>query len=73
MADKTEVCTYDNPRTMCRECWQNGQLIRSYDHRLFFLPEPIPGEYFFFGANSGAWEEGKLAGNSSALAGEEEP
>ena len=24
------VCTYDNPATMRRECWENGKLVCAY-------------------------------------------
>ncbi len=60
-------CTYDNPATMARECWQDGKLICHYQQILFDIPEPIPTEYYFFGANIGAWKEGQLIGSKEAL------
>ncbi len=60
-------CTYDNPATMARECWQDGKLICKYDSTLFFLPNPIPAEHYFFGANIGPWNEGQLVGNKKGL------
>lgn len=59
------VCTYDNPATMSRECWQNGKLLCSYSMEILqpFAREPIPGEYFFFGANIGPWNTGQLWGD----------
>jgi hypothetical protein len=63
------VCTYDNPATMRRECWQNKRLICAYSYRLLqpFAKEPIPGHLFFFGANIGEWKTGQLIGDKSAL------
>ena len=60
-------CTYDNPATMARECWQDGQLIVKYDSTLFFLHYPIPAKLYFFGANIGPWKTGQLVGNKKAL------
>ena len=63
------VCTYDNPSTMARECWEEGSLRCSYKAELFppFALRPIPPEYFFFGANIGPWKTGQLIGDESAL------
>ena len=61
------VCTYDNPATMARECWQDGKLICHYKASLLYLREPIPSEYFFFGANVGPWQEGQLVGDPDAI------
>ena len=55
------VCVYDNPEIMHRECWENGELIYSYSYILFLHKVfPLPAEYFFFAANVGEWETGKL-------------
>lgn len=64
------VCTYDNPVTMARECWQEGRLICSYAMQLLppFAREPIPREYFFFGANIGPWKLGQMVGDAKAIA-----
>lgn len=61
------VCVYDNPSTMSRECWQDGQLIRAYQMQLFFLKDWIPQEHLFFGANIGDWDEGQLVGDRKAM------
>lgn len=63
------VCTYDNPATMARECWQNGKIICHYKATLLqpYAKEPIPAEYFFFGANIGPWKEGQIVGNNAAI------
>lgn len=61
------TCTYDNPATMHRECWVDGKLKCSYSFKLFFQKEPIPGEYFFFGANVGDWKTGQLFGDIKAM------
>lgn len=63
------VCTYDNPNTMARECWQNGRLLCFY--RASILPplakKPIPADIFFMGANVGEWQECRIVGDSSAM------
>jgi hypothetical protein len=62
------VCTYDNPATMQRECWQNGVLIRAYSATLYALKVwPVPPEHYFFGANVGDWKTGQLHGDASAM------
>lgn len=62
------VCTYDNPVTMARECWQDGKLLCKYDSKLFFIePFPIPAENFFFGANIGPWKTEQLVGDKEAI------
>lgn len=62
------VCTYDNPSTMKRECWQDGKLLVFYDYKLFFMEQfPIPADKFFFGANIGPWREGQLVGDKEAM------
>lgn len=60
-------CTYDNPETMARECWQDGRLLCKYDAALLLSRSPIPREYFFFGANIGPWKEGQLWGDPAAM------
>lgn len=68
MSDPIKVCTYDNPATWARECWQNGVLIRAYSASLYFLKEwPIPGDLYFFGANVGDWKAGQLFGDPEAM------
>lgn len=63
------VCTYDNPATMSRECWKDGELLCSYSWRLLqpFAKHPIPRELFFFGANVGPWEKGIRLGDAKAM------
>ena len=63
------VCTYDNPASSQRECWQDGDLVCAYSYRLFlpFAAKPIPAAYLFFGANVGPWKEGKMRGDREAL------
>lgn len=69
MTERSRVCTYDNPSTMARECWQDGEIICHYSYTLLppFATEPIPAEYFFFGANIGPWKVGQLVGDSPAI------
>jgi hypothetical protein len=63
------VCTYDNPATMHRECWQDGRLLYSYSADLLESKEMerMPAELFFFGANIGRWKTGQLWGDVAAL------
>ena len=63
------VCTYDNPATMARECWQDGELICHYAFQLLppFAKEPIPTRHFFFGANIGPWKLGQMVGDAVAM------
>lgn len=61
------VCTYDNPATMSRECWQDGKLLCSYKAELFLLDVEIPAHLFFFGANIGDWKVGQLVGDKEAM------
>lgn len=65
------ICTYDNPSTMRRECWQDGKLLCSYSYRLLGSQKGVaqpPPDRFFFGANVGPWEAGKFhVGDVSAM------
>lgn len=61
------VCTFDNPATMSRECWQDGRLICSYSMELLTSKQPIPGNQFFFGANIGPWDTGQYVGDLNAM------
>lgn len=66
-----KVCTYDNPVSMRRECWSDGEIIWSCCFTALFRdPFPIPHEKFFFGANVGEWKEGQLIGDVTAVADE---
>lgn len=60
-------CTFDNPATYRRECWQDGELLCSYSHKLLCEPGQIPGRYLFFGANIGHWKAGQLRGDREAM------
>lgn len=59
------VCTFDNPITMKRECWQDGKLVVAYSYEVII--EGVPPEYYFFGADVGNWNCGKLRGAVAAL------
>lgn len=66
------VCTYDNPDTMARECWQDGKLLCSYSAALLEAKplrgnQPIPAHYFFHGANIGPWKTGQMWGDAEAM------
>ena len=63
------VCTYDNPDTGQRECWQDGKLLCSYSVLVLsgISRNPIPGPLFFFGANIGPWKLGQIVGDAQAM------
>lgn len=65
------ICVYDNPATMARECWQNGTLLYHYKAQLLspFATTPVPPEHFFFGANTGTWQPGRIVGDAAAMTG----
>lgn len=62
------VCTFDNPATMMRECWQDGRMICSYSADLLCLKD-FKGDslQFFFGANVGPWKTGQCFGDIDAM------
>lgn len=66
-------CTYDNPNTMDRECWQDGKLLCKYSASLLqralspHETQPIPAERLFFGANIGGWSSGQVVGDAAAM------
>jgi hypothetical protein len=66
---KPKSCVYDSPLSMKRECWQEGEILITYEARLLapFAKRPIPGEMMFFGANIGPWKEGQLVGDVEAI------
>jgi len=63
------TCTYDNPATMTRECWQDKKLICFYSWKVLqpFAKDPVPREYLFHGANIGPWKHGQMCGDASAI------
>lgn len=65
------VCTYDNPATMARECWEDGVLLCHYQFDLLrpLAKDPIPAKNFFFGANIGPWKLGQMVGDPEAMVG----
>lgn len=67
-----KTCTFDNPQTHARECWQDGKLTASYSARLLapYARDPIPAHNFFFGANVGPWQPGQLVGDPGAIGAE---
>jgi hypothetical protein len=68
----TDCCTFDNPETFQRECWQDGMLIYAYSAELFLSRKPFEersrrGMKIFFGANVGEWKEGQMFGDHEAI------
>lgn len=60
------ACTFDNPATMQRECWQNKELVCAYS--AVFLSQ-VQRTYYpiFFGANIGPWKTGQIVGDVEAI------
>lgn len=65
-----KCCVYDNPRTMARECWQDGKLIVAYSMVtvLQIGQWPPPPKMFHMGANVGDWCTGQLIGDCDEMA-----
>ncbi len=67
------ICVHDNPRSMARECWQNGIMICSYTAEMLckrsdqLESQPFPSRIFSMAANVGEWKPGQLIGNPSAI------
>jgi len=62
------TCVYDNPASMMRECWQDGELIYAYSFNFLLENGPrIPANLFFFGANIGHWSAGQIVGEKEAM------
>lgn len=65
------VCTYDNPLTMMRECWQDGVMQAAYPSELYALREwPMHkfGHIYHFGANlMRDWKTGQMVGDPQAM------
>ena len=63
------VCTFDNPATYCRECWQDGRLLVSYSYDVLpgIARDPSPGRLFVLCANVGPWEPGRTWGDRAAI------
>lgn len=64
------VCTYDNPYTMRRECWQNGALIASASIKMIENRDQVSQPIMFFGLNTGRWKTGKMVGDPEAIRGQ---
>lgn len=65
-----KVCTYDNPATWMRECWQDGRLRCAYSADLWLRKDDsfLRSGRLFFGANVGPWNPGQLLGDEEAMA-----
>jgi hypothetical protein len=50
-----------------RECWQDGKMICAYSFEILHAKPPIPAHAFFFGANVGPVQEGRVWGNPKAM------
>ena len=74
--EKTQICLYDNPATMKRELWIDGELVREIDSSILFQEnfdyEKMPTGHaigFIF-----RWEKGKIHyGTKNAMNKENQP
>jgi len=58
---------YDNPITMAREAWVDGQLVASISLKLMYIRGFNGFPELPFMLNCGPWEEGKSRGDSEAV------
>lgn len=62
------ACTYDNPATMSRECWQDGRLMAAYTLDAMMGGDwPPPARRCHMGANIGEWKAGRIVGDADAI------
>lgn len=61
------VATYDNPDTMQREAWQDGDLVASVSAAQLCEKGFKGHPNLFFGLNVGPWSPGQLVGERAAL------
>ena len=59
-----KTCVYDNPITMARECWCDGELKLHYQAE--FLMGVVQPKINFI-ANIGDWKMGQYIGNLGAM------
>lgn len=69
-----KVCVYDNPRTMCREAWQDGKVVAHISAGLLMLDGFQGDRRMFFGLNAGEhFVTGCVYGDPEAIAIEQRP
>lgn len=62
------VCQYDNPDTMCRELWQDGEMIAHLSCQLLAMKPAFKGaKYLHFGFDASNWKTGRILGDREAL------
>lgn len=59
------ACTYDNPLTMMRECWQDGERVCAVAREVLEDGRNIPAPQTF--DNITPWKSGQHIGDLSAL------
>lgn len=62
-----KVCTFDNPDTLRRECWQDGKLVAFITAALMATKGFNGHRRMFFGLNIGPWKTGQLVGDPDAM------
>jgi len=62
-----KICTYDNPKTMMRECYRNGNLEWDMCAEIFFISWSPPIVNALSGFELGYWKEGEIVGDPEAL------
>ena len=66
-----KTAVYDNPATMQREAWRDGEVIASVTAK--WLCEAQDGKFLPFMLNIGPWRKGQVFGNPLAIAVENRP
>lgn len=61
------VCVIDNPHTMRREAWRNGQEIGSLSLPLMLTRGFCGHKHMPFYFNVGPWRDGAVYGDATAL------
>lgn len=62
-----KLCTFDNPATMTREHWVNGEYRMHIQASLLLSKDFKGGDWFPMQLNTGPWEPGKLIGDRAAM------
>ncbi len=63
------ILVYDNPATMCRECWQDGAMQASISVEVFALPPSQQPKHIHMGMNllGAKFKRGQYSGDMRAM------
>jgi hypothetical protein len=60
-------CVYDNPSTMAREAYQDGELVAAITAELLATASFKGGNWFPMYLNKGPFDSGRCSGNPDAM------